>query len=343
MIVVMDLTGIVLVKYIFLDVVAYTKRTVEVQCYITNTLNRLVKGAVTRYQKSCDCVIYLPTGDGICIALPNAPQYDIHVTIAKEILRRISVNNSRVKDDNKKFEVRVGINQGDDNIVIDINGKQNVAGAGINNTRRIMDLANARQILVSSIVYENLYPRQIYHKAFSPQFQYMAKHGLPIKIHQLIQPDVDWLSVDIPATFKVEAKTEPKLTELAAHYFAHSIKNNSFLLGKRGLGQNNFAMIVLLWYLSIDSLRKSRPKTIGPHLVHMPETKSNTLDEQFQVLMGLPFMICVDLSQYARDYKIGRQYYNYFEDGWEFTIINKLGQSKLKSEWPDIWNDFGLG
>ena len=47
-----------LVKYVFLDVVAYTKRSTEAQSYIIKTLNYIVKGAINRYHISSESVIY---------------------------------------------------------------------------------------------------------------------------------------------------------------------------------------------------------------------------------------------------------------------------------------------
>ena len=336
--------NIIPTKYVFLDIVAYTKRTIEAQCYIIGTLNRIVKGAVNRYHISSDSLIYIPTGDGMCIAFvgTNIP-FDIHVTIAKEILRRVNVNNSRVKDNWKQFKVRVGINQSDDNVVTDINDRKNVAGAGINNARRIMDLADASQILVSSTVYENLHPRKKYYHAFSGELKKEVKHGLVLRIHQLVEKDMTGLNVDMPSSFVIQAKPEPKLTKLAAYYFAHSIKNREFLIKKRGGGQNNYALAVLLWYLAVDSLGKSESTQVEHYEEHMPETKYNTLDEQFEFFMELPFWVCCDLRELVREVHIRTENCKYFEDGWDITIVNVEGRKKLKSEWAEIWDEFRLG
>ena len=339
----MTTSNIIPVKYVFLDIVAYTKRTIEAQCYLIGALNRIVRGAINRYHVDEDSFIYIPTGDGICIALlgTNLP-YDIHVSIAKEILRRIHVNNSRVTANWKKFEARVGINQCDDNIVTDINDRNNVTGAGINNARRIMDLADASQILVSNIVFENLHPRKAYNRAFSQEFQHEVKHGLVLKTYQLVEPDANWLNVDTPLILAKKVKPEPKLTKLIAYYFAHSIKNRKFLLSKRGYPEND-VLLLLLWYLAIDSLGKAHSTAVEPYSEHMPVTINNTLDEQFEVFSKIPAWVCGDLRDLVRTHKIGEHYYKYFEDGWVFTVVNAAGREKLKSEWPNIWDDFGLG
>jgi len=339
----MTKSSIIPVKYIFIDVVAYTKRTVEAQCYIITALNRIVSGAINRYHMSDDSVVLIPTGDGMCIALLNVSIYDIHVSIAKEVLRRIHANNSRVKEKWRKFEVRIGINQGDDNIVTDINGRKNVTGAGINNTRRIMDLADGSQILVSSTVYDNLHPRKAYYDAFSQEFGYKAKHGLILKMYQIVKPETYWLNTNTPSNLLSKDAPDPKLTELAAYYFAHSIEKRRFLIEKRGYTQENAALAVLLWYLAVDSLGRSKSTEVEPYSEHMPETEFDTLDAKFKFFMNLPFWVCCDLKDSLCYYRIGEHNYKYFEDGLEFTIVNAEGRNKLKSEWPNIWDEFGFG
>jgi len=259
----------------------------------------------------------------------------------------VHVNNSKVKDDWRKFAVRVGINQSDDNIVTDINDRKNVTGAGINNARRIMDLADGGQILVSSTVYENLHPRKQYYHAFGQELKKEAKHGLVLKMHQLIKPhNVNWLDINPPSSLVSPPKPvepEPKLTKKVAYYFAHSIKNRDFLLRNRGGGQNNYALALLLWYLAVDSVGESESTEVNPYEGHMPETEHNTLGEQFQVLMELPFWVCADIRSLIHDVEIGLDKAKYFEDGWDFTIVNVEGRKKLKSEWSEIWEGFGLG
>jgi len=344
----MPKSKIVPVKYVFLDVVAYTKQTIEAQCYIIETLNRIVKGAVNRYCISDDSVIYIPTGDGMCIALLGADlSYDIHVTIAKEILRRIWVNNSRARLAWKKFEVRVGINQCDDNIIKDINGMENVAGAGINNARRIMDLADGSQILVSNVVYESLHPRKAYNRAFSPEFRKEVKHGLFLRMHQLVETDTNGLNVNPPSSLVSSPQPEPKLTRLAAYYFAHAIKNETFILSKiREDSFNHNFFRLLLWFLAKDSEgeAKKSPYDITNYGA-MPDTGSDTFEGQFEWFhVNVPWSIAIEAS-----YELAEKVIDWpmrsdcFESGIPYLIVNSHGKEKLKNEHPDIWNEFKLG
>jgi len=343
--------NIIPTKYVFLDIVAYTKRTIEAQCYIIGTLNRIVKGVVNRYHISNDSLIYIPTGDGMCIAFvgTNIP-FDIHVTIAKEILRRVNVNNSRVKDNWRKFKVRVGINQSDDNVVTDINDRKNVAGAGINNARRIMDLADASQILVSSTVYENLHPRKKYYRAFSGELKKEVKHGLVLRIHQLVEKDMTGLNVDMPSSLLPTPKApepEPELPKLTAYYFAHAIKNEKFILNKaraQGGYYDNWLKL-LLWFLASDSKLTSETKPGDVYIRRvMPDTSSDTIEGQFEwFLNNVPGEVAIELSYVVVDNAVPPSIrYTYLEQRSDNLVVNSKGKGKLKRDWPGIWDEFKL-
>jgi hypothetical protein len=335
------------VKYIFLDVVAYTKRTIEAQCYIIGALNRIVKGAINRYHINEDSVIYMPTGDGICIALLGARlDYDIHVTVAKEILRRLHVNNSRVNLNWKKFDIRIGINQADDNLIIDIKGEKNVAGAGINNARRIMDLADADQILVSSTVYENLHPRKKYYHAFSGEYRKEVKHGLVLTMHQLISPDISGVDVNPPSNLIPATRPEPKLPKLTAYHFAHSIKNEKFFLNKaRESTFNSELIILLIWFLAKESEDRSERSVHDIYTTSvMPETGSDTVEGCFEwfhenIPWEVALRICPPMLNDAVPVLMQSKY---FEGIAQYLIINSEGREKLKKDWPEIWEEFNL-
>lgn len=344
----MTTDNIMPVKYTFLDVVAYTKRTIEAQCYIIRALNRIVKGAINRYHIDRDSVIYMPTGDGMCVTLLGAGlKYDIHMTVAKEILRRIRVNNSRVDLGWKKFDIRIGINQADDNLITDINGERNVAGAGINNARRIMDLADAGQILVSSTVFENLHPRKEYYHAFSGEYRKEVKHGLVLKVHQLISADIPGVSVNPPSVLRPATIPEPKLPKLTAYYFAHSIKNEAviFNTARESTYKNNWLKL-LLWFLAKDSEEASNalPDGIYAHEI-MPDTGSDNFEGHFNWFYeNIPSHIAIVLSYVVLDNAVPSPFReSYLSLTSDYLIVQPSGKEKLKRDWPEIWGEFGFG
>jgi len=335
------------IKYVFLDVVAYSNRIIEAQCDITNALNEIVKGSINRYKISNDSLIYIPTGDGICIALLDATlPYDIHITIALEILRRIWVYNSSMADKMRKFEVRIGINQSDDNVVEDINGRKNVTGAGINNARRIMDLADDSQILVSRTVYDTLHQRKEYFGAFSSRFTKTVKHGVVLEVYQLIRANIAGFNVDPPSSLATPPKPEPKLTKLTAYYFAHAIKNERFILNKaRESAYRDNWLKLLLWFLAKDSEKASETTPYNVYVTRvMPDTGSDVVEGQFEwFFKKIPAEVAIDLSYMVVDNAVPSSIQcEYLERMSDSLVVNSKGKEKLKRDWPAIWDEFKL-
>jgi hypothetical protein len=184
-----------LVKYIFLDIVGYSAgRTVEAQTEIIDVLNNIVLRAVKDSIIEKDRVIYLPTGDGMCICLLNTiDPYDIHIKIALGILEQIFCYNEKQEDNQRIFTVRIGINENHDNIFTDINSKENIAGAGINFAQRIMALAADSQIYVGQSVYEKLVQREFYSKSFKVE-NAIIKHGINYTCYRYINKEYIYLN-----------------------------------------------------------------------------------------------------------------------------------------------------
>lgn len=172
-------------KYIFLDIVRFTKRSVEAQSDVIKELNRIVKESVKTHNLQADNIIYIPTGDGICIAMRGVLPFDIHMLISLDILAKIQEYNENQSDDMRKFGVRIGVNENVDNVIEDINGRINVAGSGVNFASRIMDNADEGQILISETVYEILCAREKYMNLFK-SYNAKIKHSITIPVHQYI-------------------------------------------------------------------------------------------------------------------------------------------------------------
>ncbi len=244
-------------KYIFLDVVSFTKnRSIEAQSDIVSALNSLVKTSISEQGILENKVIYIPTGDGICIALIDieAP-FDIHLQSALRILENIKKHNDVTENVKRKFQVRIGLNANIDNLIIDINDRLNVAGAGISMAARIMDMADGNQILIGPAVYETLRYREKYESAFK-SFYKTVKHGVGVTVYQFVKEGFTGLNIDTPEAFKGSVYTEPQLSRFAAHYFAHAIKQRPFFLKRISLS-DAFPSAIILWLLSLDSVAKS--------------------------------------------------------------------------------------
>lgn len=340
-------------KYIFLDVVGFTyNRSVEAQSDIVHSLNEIVKASLDEYSIHDDNRIFLPTGDGICIALLNieclhdiASAYDIHVKIALGILKRLEEHNTSTEDVQRKFKLRIGINENIDNLVEDVNGNRNVAGDGINLAQRVMSLADGNQILLSPSVFATLRVRERYMNAsFKGHPAVKIKHGLELSVYQLIAPDNTGLDIETPERFKTPEKVEPRFTKLVAYYFAHAIKNEQFFLGKVDSSVPETAGVVLLYLLATDSVEMSESRAIDAYEPDAPKFGSN-IEEQFKYFDSLPYWVLSNLRDYITDKHLSKFYGNFEADRFGFRnyiFVNQKGKEKLKREYPDVWNAFGL-
>lgn len=191
---------IVPVKYVFLDVVGYSRRTRNAQIKIVEVLQEVAARSVADHRRPADHVVYLPTGDGMCIALVkiSAP-FDIHLRVALSILESLARHNEGIPaEDERRFDVRIGINAGEDILFKDINDKDNLAGAVINKAARVMGLAGPRQILVSESVYKDLHPDNTYAGSFA-EYEATVKHGVEEIVYQFAEEGRVGLDTGPPA------------------------------------------------------------------------------------------------------------------------------------------------
>lgn len=200
-------------KYIFIDVDDFTfDRSAEAQSDIIRALNSIVKTIIKELGITTEKVLFLPRGDGLGVALLDIESPDdIHLSIALRIVREVSrYSRSRSEDEMRQFKVRVGIDANTDNLITDINGNRNIAGAGVNIASSVMNLADGNQILVSDPVFESLSRQEKYILSFK-NFRAKIKHGLELPVHQFIEAGHEGLDVSIPQSLLNEsAMIEPR-------------------------------------------------------------------------------------------------------------------------------------
>src|SRR5581483_6887940 len=89
-----------------------------------------------------------------------------------------------------RMKLRMGIHSGPVNEVRDVNGRANVAGAGINIAQRVMDCGDAGHILVSKRVAEDLSHSRQWRSYLHDLGECAVKHGIPISIVNLCTDEV---------------------------------------------------------------------------------------------------------------------------------------------------------
>jgi class 3 adenylate cyclase len=328
------------VKYVYLDIEKYSRvRSVEAQVEIIKILNDIVLESIKDILQTDEDTIYLPTGDGICIALlnPNLP-YDTHLLVSLKILEKIEMNNKKVDNEMRQFSVRIGINENVDNIVKDINGKMNVTGAGINMAQRIMGLADGNQILIAQSVYETFKYREKYMRSFK-HYQATVKHGIKLNVYQLIEL-YPGLNIETPQEFILSDISEAPLDLFSAFYFAHAIKNRNFFLSLNRLTQDYHVAVVLLYFLAIDSVGVEQSTDVNPYVSKIFGKERKTISEQYEHYGSINYWVSSEFSDFV-EAKLAK-YHIFFEKAAKFIFVNKEGITKLKREFPNIYEDFGF-
>src|SRR5881398_2814650 len=161
---------------LFIDIVGYSKLAVNEQRALIEGLNDIVR-ATDEFQaaETTGRLIKIPTGDGMALVFYQSPEAP--VDCALEI--------SRALKDHPELRLRMGVHSGPVSGVIDLNGKANVAGAGINMAQRVMDCGDTGHILVSKRVAQDLehYPHWRPHLRDLGETE--VKHGIRLSIVNL--------------------------------------------------------------------------------------------------------------------------------------------------------------
>jgi TolB-like protein/class 3 adenylate cyclase/Tfp pilus assembly protein PilF len=161
---------------LFIDIVGYSKLAVNEQRALIERLNDIVR-VTDEFQaaETTGRLIKIPTGDGMALVFYHSPEAP--VDCALEI--------SRALKNDPELRLRIGVHSGPVSGVIDLNGKANVAGAGINMAQRVMDCGDAGHILVSKRVADDLehYPHWRPHLHDLGETE--VKHGIRLSIVNL--------------------------------------------------------------------------------------------------------------------------------------------------------------
>src|SRR5881275_2197281 len=158
---------------LFLDIVGYSKLSVNEQHGRVDELNQIVR-ASKQFQKAeaANRILKIPTGDGMALVFYRSPEEPAQC--AFEI--------SRALKDNQRLHVRMGIHSGPVSGVVDVNERTNVAGAGINLAQRVMDCGEAGHILLSKHAAEDLEEYQRWRPLLHDLGSCEVKHGVQVTI-----------------------------------------------------------------------------------------------------------------------------------------------------------------
>jgi TolB-like protein/Flp pilus assembly protein TadD/class 3 adenylate cyclase len=125
---------------LFMDIVGFSKSLINEQSEMLRQLNQIARNtAQVKAAEAAGKLTRLPTGDGMALAFFTTP--DAPLRCAIEIAEGLK--------EYPTLPVRMGINSGPVDEVMDVNERSNLAGAGINIAQRVMDCGDAGHILLS--------------------------------------------------------------------------------------------------------------------------------------------------------------------------------------------------
>src|SRR5882724_10322910 len=167
---------------LFIDIVAYSKMASDDQRAAIEKLNQIVQSTDEfRKEESENRLLKLATGDGMALIFYHSPEDPVECAL--EISRA-------VKEQHSNLRLRMGVHSGPVSGMVDVNGRANVAGAGINTAQRVMDCGDAGHILLSTRVAEDLEQFKYWRPHLYHIGECEVKHGEKINIVNLFTAEL---------------------------------------------------------------------------------------------------------------------------------------------------------
>ena len=176
---------------LFIDIVGYSKLLIDRQRRLLELLNELVRGTEQfRKAEANHRLITIPTGDGMALVFYNAPEAPVECAL--EI--------SRAVKEHPELKLRMGVHSGPVSGVVDVSGRANIAGAGINIAQRVMDCGDTEHILLSKHVAEDLEQLGHWHRHLHNLGDCEMKHGARVSVVNLYTEELG--NPEVPQKFR---------------------------------------------------------------------------------------------------------------------------------------------
>src|SRR5437762_6308101 len=166
---------------LFIDIVGYSKLSINEQHAAVDELNAVVRTS-EQLQKAeaLDRLIKIPAGDGMALVFYTSLEAPAQCAVAI----------SRVLKEHPRLELRMGVHSGPVSGVIDVNERANLAGAGLNIAKRVMDCGDAGHILLSKRVAEDLEEYEHWRPLLHSLGECEVKHGVCVMIVNLYTAEI---------------------------------------------------------------------------------------------------------------------------------------------------------
>ncbi len=161
---------------LFMDIVGYSKLLTDEQSEALQELNQVVRSTeAAREAEAAGALTVLPTGDGMALVFTRSVEEPAECAL--EISQALRAQPS--------LPVRMGIHSGPIHHVKDANGRENIAGVGINIAQRVMDCGDAGHILVSKRVADDLAQQRRWQPYIHELGDVEVKHGVVVSLVNL--------------------------------------------------------------------------------------------------------------------------------------------------------------
>jgi TolB-like protein/class 3 adenylate cyclase len=179
---------------LFIDIVGYSKFLITEQSELLRKLTTAVAETEQfRVAEADGKLIRLPTGDGMALVFRTSPEAPLKcaIEISEAVGQALpSAGANHRQAGTLALQLRMGIHSGPVNEVVDVNGRTNITGAGINIAQRVMDCGDAGHILLSKRVADDLeqYPqwREHLHELGPVE----VKHGVKLDLVNFFNVEV---------------------------------------------------------------------------------------------------------------------------------------------------------
>src|SRR6266513_2129103 len=175
---------------LFIDIVGYSKLVTAEQRRLLELLNRIVREAEHFHTAEANGrLITVPTGDGMALVFYNTPEAPVECAL--EI--------SNAASEHPALKLRMGIHSGPVSGVVDVSGRSNIAGAGINIAQRVMNCGDAGHVLVSRHMAEDLEQYGQWKRCLHDLGECEVKHGVRVSVVNLYTEDLG--NPEVPRKF----------------------------------------------------------------------------------------------------------------------------------------------
>jgi class 3 adenylate cyclase len=160
---------------LFIDIVGYSKLLIEEQKERLHQLTEVVLATAQVRASTDEQLVRLPTGDGMALVFHHSAEEPARCALEiAEALRK-----------HPEIPVRMGIHSGPVSQVTDVSGRANIAGAGINMAKRVMDCGDAGHILLSQHVADDLVQYRQWASRLHDLGECEVKHGVRLHLVNL--------------------------------------------------------------------------------------------------------------------------------------------------------------